>query len=84
MVAHLVVANVLAGAYVPVAGRALGAGDDEPQLRLAGWAGAGGPHDCLPAQHQDGARTQSRTAREGRARAQPPACGETQVLLSRP
>ena len=33
LISHLV-ANVLAGAYVPGAGRALGAGDDlEPQLR---------------------------------------------------
>ena len=50
------VLNVVAGAYVPGTGRALGAGDDvEPQLLLAGWAGAGGAHDYLAAQLPDGA-----------------------------
>ena len=39
------VLNVVAGAYVPGAGRALGTRDNvEPQLLLAGWAGAGGAH----------------------------------------
>ena len=37
------VLNVVAGAYVPGAGRALGTRDNvEPQLLLAGWAGASG------------------------------------------
>ena len=45
------VLNVVAGAYVPGTGRALGAGDDvEPQLLLAGWAGAGGAHGYRAAQ----------------------------------
>ena len=47
--------NVVAGAYVLGAGRALGASDDvEPQLLLAGWAGAGGAHGYLTAQPPDG------------------------------
>ena len=38
--------NVVAGAYVPGAGGARGAGNDvEPHFELAGWAGAGGTHD---------------------------------------
>ena len=42
--------NVVAGAYVPGTGRALGTRDNvEPQLLLAGWAGAGGAHDYLSA-----------------------------------
>ena len=45
------VLNVVAGAYVPGAGRALGTRDNvEPQLLLAGWAGAGGAHAYRPAQ----------------------------------
>ena len=45
------VLNVVAGAYVPGAGRALGTRDNvEPQLLLAGWAGAGGAHDYRAAQ----------------------------------
>ena len=42
--------NVVAGAYVPGTGRALGTRDNvEPQLLLAGWAVAGGAHDYLSA-----------------------------------
>ena len=63
MTVDICLLNVVAGAYVLGAraavlgaGRALGAGDDvEPQLLLAGWAGAGGAHDYLAAQHPDGA-----------------------------
>ena len=48
---HVCVANALAGAYVPRARGALGAGGGEPELLLAGWAGAGGSHDDRAAEH---------------------------------
>ena len=46
------VANALAGAYFPRACGALGGeGGGEPELLLAGWAGAGGSHDDRAAEH---------------------------------
>ena len=51
MTVDICLLKVVAGTYVLGAGRALGAGDDvEPQLLLAGWAGAGGAHDYRAAQ----------------------------------